>query len=294
MFRNAAVCCLLVVLVGCDSDGTVSPPTPIRQIPRQFAPSWSEHGRIAYISHDVPNMEDGLYTSLADGSERRLILAGRLVAAPDWHPDGDRILFTSNQSGIYTIKPDGSELFGYSTTSPSSFFGRWSRDGARLAYDVTLPVDSNGVWTASADDNRHTQTASGRFPDWPHSGDSLVFVALHHQLFVSDTTGADPRQLTFNSWSNWHPSWSPTRDLIAWSSQEGPSRSIWVMKTDGSDQRRLASLESTDDTNFDRPRVDWTPTGDSLVFSWLNDDKSVAPLHIMSLAGETPRPLFNN
>ncbi|HET6371728.1 MAG TPA: protein kinase [Candidatus Polarisedimenticolia bacterium] len=75
--------------------------------------------------------------------------------APEWSPDGQRILFYSNRAGPYalwTIHADGSGLKQIYKTSPNGhWYPQWSKDGARLAFS-----DKEDAWiaelNATADD----------------------------------------------------------------------------------------------------------------------------------------------
>jgi TolB protein len=63
-----------------------------------------------------------------------------------------------------------------------------------------------------------------------------------HQVFVIDTEGRSPVQLTRNGGDSESPSWSPDGSLIVFNStREGPSR-LYVMTAFGTDQRRLMLL----------------------------------------------------
>ena len=59
---------------------------------------------------------------------------------PQWSPDGKRIAFYSDRSGVYqiwTIRPDGSGLQQLTfAPDPGVVYPVWSPDGTRLAYSV--------------------------------------------------------------------------------------------------------------------------------------------------------------
>jgi Tol biopolymer transport system component len=57
---------------------------------------------------------------------------------PIWSPSGDRIASTgSNFAGIYTLRPDGSELSQLSAEDGAGFSAQWSPDGSALLARVS-------------------------------------------------------------------------------------------------------------------------------------------------------------
>jgi Tol biopolymer transport system component len=84
----------------------------------------------------------------ADGSDKRLVLHnGATNWAPSWHPDGKRLIFSSNiddwrpdikQYGhnfeLYLINADGSGLRRITYNTVFDSFPMFSRDGKKLVF----------------------------------------------------------------------------------------------------------------------------------------------------------------
>ena len=107
---------------------------------------------------------------------------------------------------IFVVQADGSGSSRVTDEGASSG-GRWSPDGSRVAYSADLFNDVNGdTWTSG-----------------------------HLELFSSAEDGHDPQQLTDNTADDFEPSWSPDGQRIAYTSNEGGPRRLWISNADGSE-----------------------------------------------------------
>lgn len=263
---NFLIPVLLVLLGGCDS---VEPPDPpdVRRVDR--FPAWSPDGtRIAYL-HDAgptPDTTDvtGLYVRDLETDSTWLATEG-LVTSPDWRPDGERIAFAAGD--IFTIRPDGSDLKRV-TDHGSAFFPSWAPSGTRLAYDATS-LSKKGIWLVNPNGSGRKHLGLGRAAAWSPSGKRISYQGppgqtdSENQIWSADSTGADERQLTVNSFVvNRYPVWSPNGEWIAWVAADGPNEpfcQIHVRQPDGSRARSIAECEVLP--------VQWSPNSEQIVFS---------------------------
>ena len=102
---------------------------------------------------------------------------------------------------------------------------------------------------------------------------------------LSGSIPAELGQLT-NSWGS-SPSWSPDGRHIAFvSSRDDGFGDIYVMESDGSNQRRL-----TNHSGFDLSPT-WSPDGRHIAFASLRDDN--VAIYVMELDGTNQRRLTND
>jgi TolB protein len=205
------------------------------------------NGRIAFSQFAAfPGGEDPgfqfhsqVFTIKPDGSGRaQLTHVGddQAAASPDFSPDGEKILYESNETGafhIWVMDADGSHQKqltnddGFEDYQPS-----WSPDGKSIVFThCAEPYD---------------------FP----------FIA-YCDIDVMKANGSQVETLlSAGHWMNVRPGYSPDGSRIVFSSDKGGIQSaIWVMNADGSSLTRLT-----------KPRLraqwpDWAPDGKRILFN---------------------------
>jgi Tol biopolymer transport system component len=202
-----------------------------------------------------------LFIANADGSDERPLLPNSgLDYNASFSADGNWIIFTSERGGsadIYRVHPDGSGLERLTDDPAYDDQAALSPDGKQVAF-----VSSRG--TGSAD------------------------------IWVLDLQTRRVRNLT-RAPANFRPSWSPDGKWIAFSSDRNTSVrrdggrfeqshavSIYVMRADGTDVRRITS----GDKFAGSPK--WSPDGERIVFYEMNiqDTFYARRSHPLSRAGK--------
>ena len=250
-----------------------------------FNPTWSPDGnQVAFATQEVgsPYVRSGpsnLWVVDLGGGEPRQVYEGDAVQ-PAWSPSGRRIAFWQNVGGqrdLATIDVEGGSVAVLLNDVPLDWSPAWSPDG-RFLYFSSDRGGSMGLWRIPIDEV--TGEAAGE-PD-PLAAGAEVSMALPSFssdgtsiLFRSEIISANPVAIPFDPGTNqagaprdlmrgtgiYSPtSASPDGQWLALGNIGARQEDIFLMRTDGSELRRL-----TDDMARDRvPR--FTPDGSALTF----------------------------
>jgi Tol biopolymer transport system component len=197
-------------------------------------PHWSPDGKQIVLQTHIPlnareiwviNVDGtGLRTEL-DGTSHNLTNNPADDARPAWSRDGSRIAFMSNRDGnyeIYVMNADGADPLRLTCDSADDWAPDWSPDGSHIVFQSDRP----GHPEVYAMDAANTTC-----------GGEIGLNRLTNTDCSSCTTG-EPRNLD--------PSWSSDGSQIAFDSDrvnpEEQVRQVWVMNTDGTNQKALTSL----------------------------------------------------
>src|SRR6267143_73115 len=213
------------------------------------------NGKIAFTSNRhntglsiwTMNADGGNPTRLTDEKSRPKTLPGFIHVyddTPAWSPDGTKIAFVSNRdnaSFIYTMNADGSNI--QRLTSMDAGGPAWSPDGQKIAF-VTGGGLSFGLQNPSSD------------------------------IYTINSNGTGLTKLMSDSGENGGFTWSPDGKQIAFASNRDPDgRSrIWVMNSDGSNQRRLTDIHDVKNPVFYQDMTpSWSPDGSKILFTGSRD-----------------------
>lgn len=161
-------------------------------------------------------------------------------------PDGLRVVFQSERDGnweIYITDTGGALDLVRITDNPArDVRPAWSPDGSTIAFgsdrggsgsEIYL-IDADGVGPARPLTNRQSDATD---PDWSPNSSKIAFSATDEtgfrQIYVINADGKDETRLTNEAVSSESPAWSPDGSEIAFAR----NWSIWIMHTDGSNQR---------------------------------------------------------
>ena len=197
-----------------------------------------------------------IWTIGADGKQARLLL--RSAYSPAWSPDGSRLAFVSKRSGdeeIYVAGADGRGVRRLTRSVGPDLSPAWSSDGSRLAFSRKAEI-----WTMNANGSsqrrlvRKVQAWHEHYsPTW--HGSRIVYSSNRVSNFNAELFAVPAKRLTFTKGSDGvlgddgMPDYSADGTRIAFTSNRDRQGEIYVMKPDGSGQKRLTR----------RPGDDWAP-----------------------------------
>lgn len=220
----------------------------------------SDFGRTALVVH-----------TLSDSSSEAL--AGGADTAPDWSPNGPRLIFARRSApdrygsrfrDLYTVDPTASRTGGL-----------FQKTRATLGLSQELPPNQS----------RLTHGLRASHPAYSPNGKQIALVINgggSTNLAVMDVDGGNLRRLTtFDDGSQvYTPRWSPDGSQIACSVfRPNETRDIAILPADGG---RLIPVIGSTGTDRD---PSWTPDGAGLVFA--SDQDGIFNLYHFSLIDET-------
>jgi dipeptidyl aminopeptidase/acylaminoacyl peptidase len=107
-------------------------------------------------------------------------------------------------------------------------------------------------------------------PTWSPDGSRIAFVSDrdgNQDIWVMDSDGSNPVNLTHEQAKDYSPAWSPLGDWIAFASvRDSPYWELYLMRPDGSDVQRLTWWEDASDWS-----PSWSPDGTRLAFASKRD-----------------------
>lgn len=237
-----------------------SPVNLTRNRANDWGPSWSpDGGLIAFVSDRGGGVQPGIYTMRPDGTDLRLVTYGD---DPSWFPDGKRIICTS--ASLCERRPDVTNERLYVVDCGT-------REVQRL--DPVAATVARGSWLTHADFVGKQHFAS---PAVSPDGRTVAFSignwggGWEYKSCVMDVDGNNLRPVVRpNGWGGGTlPSWSPDGTKLAFRADPGEAvygrgkGGVWV--SDLSD-KPAAWLGYTTCGG-----IDWTPDGEALAISGID------------------------
>ncbi|MEM8693256.1 MAG: Tol-Pal system beta propeller repeat protein TolB [Pseudomonadota bacterium] len=248
----------------------------------ESGPKGDRRKRLAIMDYDGANV---LYLT---GSES-------IVLAPRFSPNGDRVLYTSYETGsprVYVLDVGSvNRRVLESGVGTMSFAPRFAPDGSRIVFSVSegANTDIYEMDISSGQMGRLTNTpAIETAPSYSPDGSQIVFESDrsgNQQLYVMPANGGEPRRISFGEGRYGTPVWSPRGDLIAFTKQSKGRFHIGVMRTDGSEERLLTA-------SFLDESPSWAPNGRVIMFNRETQGaQGRSSLYSVDITGRNLRPV---
>ena len=193
-----------------------------------------------------------------------------LVLAPRFSPAGERVLYTSYETGFPQIY-----MLDVGTVSRRSlrndegamtFAPRFSPDGNSVVYSLEKGGNTDIYLTKliSGGTKRLSSAPSiETAPSFSPDGSQIVFESDRsgtQQLYIMSAHGGNAKRISFGQGRYGTPVWSPRGDMIAFTKQNRGRFHIGVMRIDGSEERLLTA-------SFLDEGPTWSPNGRVIAFT---------------------------
>ena len=254
--------------------------------------------RVVYVSETGPKDDRRKRLAIMDydgANVQYLTDSSSIVLAPRFSPTGDRVLYTSYESGsprIFVLdigQVQRRALEGQEGTM--SFAPRFAPNGQTVVYSLEqggntdiFAMDINSGATSRLTNAPSIETAPSFSPD----GSRMVFESDRsgsQQLYVMPAGGGEAQRISFGQGRYGTPVWSPRGDLIAFTKQNNGRFHIGVMRTDGSEERLLTA-------SFLDEGPTWAPNGRVLMFARETQGaQGASSLWSVDITGRNLRPV---
>ncbi|TDK48017.1 Tol-Pal system beta propeller repeat protein TolB [Antarcticimicrobium luteum] len=254
--------------------------------------------RVVFVSESGPKNDRKKRLAIMDydgANVQYLTDSAAIVLAPRFSPTGDRVLYTSFETGfprIYVLDVGRVQRQVLETQEGTmSFAPRFAPDGNTVVFSLEqggntdiYTMDITNGQTLRLTSSPSIETAPSYSPD----GSRIVFESDRsgtQQLYIMAASGGQAKRISFGQGRYGTPVWSPRGDLIAFTKQNKGRFHIGVMRTDGSEERLLTA-------SFLDEGPTWAPNGRVIMFTReTKGARGEATLYTVDITGRNLRPV---
>ncbi len=229
--------------------------------------------RVVFVSESGPKDQRAKRLAIMDydgAGVKYLTDASTIVLAPRFSPTGDRILYTSYETGFPKIYVLDVASVGRreleSQRGTMSFAPRFSPDGQTVIYSLTRGGNTD-LFSMDIRTGKSRQLTSApsieTAPSFSPDGRQIVFESDRSgspQIYIMSASGGEPRRISKGKGRYGTPVWSPRGDLVAFTKQAKGRFHIGVMRLDGSEERLLTASYLDEGPT-------WSPNGRVIMFT---------------------------
>ncbi|MGQ9908172.1 MAG: TolB family protein [Candidatus Flexifilum sp.] len=209
--------------------------------------AWSPDGtRLAYL---IAGQQDGIgILDRASGTRAHLPAAG-FSARPVWSPDGTQIAFGSTLEGLIVARGDGSARRAIGVRLNTIAPPVWLPDGGTILFQDGSPGSMQNLNRVDLRTGAVTPLTTGLYNGRPvlsPDGTRLAYIRLaetgapdRYELVVRDLADGSTWVISRRVNTYTTPDWSADGAWIAFESWREGASGIYVVRADGTDERRV-------------------------------------------------------
>jgi eukaryotic-like serine/threonine-protein kinase len=215
-----------------------------------LSPTIAADGAVAFINSRWRNTLE--VHDLSSGETRTLLTHSPYLWGPSVSPDGKEVAFSQGEVDgawhIWAVPFDGGPARQLTSTDAGEVYPRWAPDGSYVLFNTwTQPRRLGRVPSHDPAPTAPTMlTFSGEgpaaFADVSPDGRQIAFSRAEPQgerIYVAPAAGGDSKALTASP--STVPRWSPGGSLIAFAANRGYAGGIFLIRSDGTGERRLTA-----------------------------------------------------